>query len=215
MIDGHNGWLGKTVTPSFDLARVNSAAAAPLLLDTILGTATERPGKLSSHEQAMAHLLVLPLQCNTPSNASLWLDALLTVSEKLIPYLPPQELQPIWEKVEASPCISHLPEEHQQWLALMKAVGNRDSQAMVAVAHALFAKPQVRENRERYRFLLATQLLGYLAQGKQRDAQSVWEEHRQAFLTDDSYLRLLVAHTIYQPKPTKDEVYPRRQASAQ
>jgi spermidine synthase len=200
MIDGHNGWLGKTVTPSFDLARVNSAAVAPLLRDTILGTATERPLKLSSNEQAMAHLLVLPLQCNTSSNASLWLDALLTVSEKLIPYLPPQELQPIWEKVESSPCVSHLPEEHQQWLTLMKAIGNRDSQAMVTVAHTLFAKLQVRENKERYRFLLATQLLGHLAQGKPRDAQSVWEEHRRAFLNDDSYLRLLVAHLTHQPK---------------
>jgi len=200
MIDGHNGWLGKTVTSSFDLARVNFAAAAPLLRDTILGTATERPGKLSSNEQAMAHLLVLPLQCNTPSNASLWLDALLTVSEKLIPYLPPQELQPIWEKVKSSPCISHLPEEHQQWLTLMKAIGNRDNQAMVVVAHTLLAKPQVRENKERYRFLLATQLLGYLAQGKQRDAQFIWEEHRQAFLNEDTYLRLLVAHLTYQPK---------------
>jgi hypothetical protein len=122
------------------------------------------------------------------------------VSEKLIPYLPPQELQLIWEKVEASPCISLLPEEHQQWLTLMKAISNRDSQAMVVVAHTLFAKPQVRENKERYRFLLSTYLLGYLAQGKQRDAHFIWDEHRQAFLNGDSYLRLLVAHLMHQPK---------------
>ena len=72
----------------------------------------------------------------------------------------------------------------------------------------------VRENKGRYRSLLAAQLLGLLDQGKQHDAQSVWEEHRQAFLTDDSYLRLLVAHTLYQRKPTKNEVPPNRQASA-
>jgi hypothetical protein len=76
---------------------------------------------------------------------------------------------------------------------------------MVAIAHTLLTKPQVRENKERYRFLLATQLLGYLAQGKQRDAQFIWEEHRQAFLNEDSYLRLLVAHATNQPKPTEDE----------
>lgn len=214
MLDGHNSWLGTPVTSSFDLGRANSAASAPRLRDTLLGRTTESLEKLSSSEQVMAHLLALPLQCNTPSSANLWLDALLIVSEKLIPYFPSQELQSVWRKIESSPCITQLSEEYLQWLTLMKAVGNRDSQAMVSASQTILTQPHVREDKNRYRYLLATQLLGLLTQGKQQEAQVLWEEHQQAFRTDDTYLRLLAAHTIYPPTSPENKFHLDHQAAA-
>jgi spermidine synthase len=193
-------WLGKDVSASSHFTRSTNTVNARVLQTMLLGQSVEVPKLFPFKEHALATLLSLSSQsCAPVVNSDVWLESLFTVSEKLLPYLSPQELQPVWEKIAPAACISQLSERHKQWLTLLMAVGNRNAETMAFTAGTILENPVEKEKKDRYRYLVGAQLLGLLAQGKSTEAQTVWKEHAPRFVGEDSYLRLLSAQSFLTP----------------
>jgi hypothetical protein len=113
----------------------------------------------------------------------------------MIPYLRPQELEGVWEKLESGPCARLLSPPEKNWVALFKAAGKRDGGAMVSGARVLLESgPQI--GPEAVRFLIASGMVGSLMQGDKDGALRLWSAYRSRLFgtaQPDLFFRLLVA----------------------
>lgn len=199
MLGQQGQWLGQPITPTSNFTRAQLVIQAKAIRAALLNDVKDSD-HIEFKEQALATLLSLPLsQCQNPAIATMWHAALFNTAKVTLPYLLPQELEPVWQKIALTACVQTLPSEYLQWLSLLRAVGNRDARNMASYAASLLEHPQERKDRERYRYLAAVQLLGLLHQGKQQEALAVWEKHAPAFQGEESYLSLLASHSRLLP----------------
>lgn len=199
MLGGEHAWLDKEVTGASYYPRADKAADALTIIRTLNGSPETVDSPLPLRARQQIAMVTLPWQeCATPAIADAWIESLFVVARNLFPYTSPQALGPLWARIEATPCAQTLSQEHRQWLALFKAVGNRNGKEMATIAQALVNNSAVRSNVERLTYVVATRLLGLLSQGRMEDARMVWEQY-QSFIPlrdgGDLYLRLLMAHT--------------------
>lgn len=195
MLGQQGPWLGNPITATPNFARTQFATQAKIIRDFFLENGQAGPGQLDFGKQVLTTLLSLPVsQCQLQETAIMWRDAMFNIAKVTLPYLSPQELQPMWQKIEATACVQKLSDPYLQWLSLFKAVGDRDGNSMASHATAILERPAERQDRERYRYLVAAQLLGLLHQGNPREAKAVWDAHASTFQGEESYLNLLSAH---------------------
>jgi hypothetical protein len=113
----------------------------------------------------------------------------------MIPYLRPQELETVWNKLESSPCAHLLSPAEKNGMALFKAVGRRDAGAMVSGAKVILeSKQQI--DPEALRFLVASGMVGSLMQGDRDGSLRLWSAYRPRIfgtVQPDLFFRLLVA----------------------
>ncbi len=106
---------------------------------------------------------------------------LYNVLIKMAPYLRPQELEPVWNKLESGPCAGSLTGQEKNWIALFKAICRRDAGAMVSGARAILESGQ-RMPPEVVRFVVASGMLGSLTLGDRQSAFLLWNAYSPMLL---------------------------------
>jgi len=135
------------------------------------------------------------LDCWDPARHDVWLHSLFQVAIVVNPFLAPEEAGAIWRRFETAGCYGSLPQPHKLWIALFKAVGERDAANMASLAERLFATPSDLPAESR-RYLLTATMTGYLAQNKPREAVQAWDRYSPQISSDERsqlILRLLYA----------------------
>ena len=102
--------------------------------------------------------------------------ALYNALIRMAPYLRPQEMEPIWNRLESGPCARSLTLPERNWIALFKAISGRDAGAMVIGARAILESGQ-RMPDEVVQFVVASSMLGSLTLGNRQDAYALWNAY--------------------------------------
>ncbi len=106
-------------------------------------------------------------------------------------------MEPVWNKLESSPCARSLTLPERNWIALFKALGRRDAGAMVSGAKAILESGQ-RMPQEVVQFVVASSMLGSLALGDRQEAYRLWSAYGPKLFKDGRptlLYRILVAES--------------------
>lgn len=119
--------------------------------------------------------------CQSPARYDSYLSALHVVAEHSLGALRPEQAA---ELVDAAGGRCNWPADGiSKWLAVYRAVANRDGATMSAAAQAAWdAVP--RDDDKRRAYLLGAMLLGELAKGENAAAASLWARYRGAEFLD-------------------------------
>ena len=98
-------------------------------------------------------------------------------SAAMVPYLRPQELDAVWQKMESGPCTRSLPPAERNWIDLFKAVGRRDAGAMASGARTILGGKQQMQQEE-IKFLVTSGATGSLMQGDKAGALGLLSAYR-------------------------------------
>lgn len=195
MLNGDRpNWARTAVTPNNHLAKMHPSAVASFFRDYLLGdAATALPA--AQRDIFLKQVQELLSSCARPPDGDSAF-ALMRIGGVLAPFLQPDELGPVWTKIETLPCARALVGAQRDWLELMKAVGRRDALAMAEASSRLFANHEDRTALRR-RYLLAAGMLGNIAAGRPNNARALWEDQAARALEKNApslMLRILAAH---------------------
>ena len=116
---------------------------------------------------------------------------------RMTPYLRPEELERLWSTLESGPCFQRLSPWEQRWIALFKAVGQRDEKAMAEIAQDLLEDERtVGPGLKKY--VVAAGMTGNLKQGEQEKSLRMWNEHLRSMYENrqpELVFRILVANS--------------------
>jgi hypothetical protein len=129
----------------------------------------------------------------------LWLDSAYEIIKTVTPYLTPRETDALWRRLQASDCHRRLSAVQRDIFALLGAVGRRDAPAMARIAEKLLTSGEVTHKQEK-KYLLASGMLGYLADDRPEQAHQLWKSQAPRALgadTPDLLLRLLWSHSVH------------------
>ena len=135
--------------------------------------------------------------CRTESEPIDRFDILYRTATDLIPYLRPQELASLWEKLESGSCARLFSPDEKNWMALLKAVGGRDAGAMVDGAKSILESGN-RIKPEALRFLVASGMAGSLMRGDRDGSLRFWSDYRSILFgtgQPDLFFRMLAAES--------------------
>jgi hypothetical protein len=77
--------------------------------------------------------------CTDPAARREWLQAVQHVSDDTAAYLNPDELEPLWSRIDAGSCQRGASGSDRAWLDLWAALARRDTAAIVASGTSLIA----------------------------------------------------------------------------
>jgi spermidine synthase len=143
--------------------------------------------------------LQLADRCRGASMPELWLDSAYEIMKTVTPYLTPPETDALWRRLQASDCHRRLSPTQRDIFALLGAVGRREAPAMARIAEKLLKNGEVKHKQEK-KYLLASGMLGYLADNKPEQAHQLWRSHASRVLgteAPDLLLRLLWSHSVH------------------
>jgi spermidine synthase len=176
---------------------VHQAAVLRDFFDGTLDSGAQEFQELPDGLRSSAALLRLSgNSCGVPLDEATWLRSIRTVADAVLTHLNGPELESIWERVAPSTCVSQLRPGQTGWLGLLKAVGRRDATEMVSLAEELLAREKPEEGRQPRAYLVASAMVGYLAQKAPERARQVWTRYGQEWRKGREMsmeLRLLVA----------------------
>ena len=137
--------------------------------------------------------------CPDREHASRWLTGVLGLSNHLIPFLLPGENARLFDHLASSACHPFLTPAERDWLALLRAITQRDMTALAGIGRRLIAGGPSELNAPRWGYLIAATMLGEIGRGRPGDARDLLEA-RQSTLqvrgNAEIYLRLLYAHAL-------------------
>jgi spermidine synthase len=145
------------------------------------------------------------LDCFQKGRTDVWFSALYNVAGSVNASLTLQELRQLWIRLESSPCHKSMTPVQRSWIALFKAVGNRDAASMARVANDLL-EGKVETNRNRKEYLIVAAMTGHLVQKDRGKALEVWKRFAPEILNGNQpslLLRLLLAHSLWNPQPSE------------
>jgi spermidine synthase len=137
-------------------------------------------------------------ECSSAPDPIHRLESLFDVSVNMIPYLSAVELGAVWKKLESGPCTAKLSDQEKRWVALFKAVSNRDASGMTVAARTLLES----ENNlplPALKYLVASGMLGSLVQGEKAESYRLWSKYKPFVFADnepDLLFRLLAAESV-------------------
>jgi hypothetical protein len=182
--------------------RVFESRRARYALDFLLRGSAEPPPSLSRNLQKDLEVIRMRLiECRDTQRYDIWLHSLYNVARQMNPLLPASQVRLLWERLEKSPCFGTLDASQRAWLALFKAVGNRDGARMAELGERLLAQ-KIDLPAGHRQYLLAATLAGHLSLGRRLEAAIALKRHSADYKGDDMGLRLLKAHAeAGTPKP--------------
>jgi spermidine synthase len=133
------------------------------------------------------------IECRQPRELDVWLHSALQVAKALNPYLPSDDIAPVWTRIMGSACYAELTEFQRRWLALFQAVGARNARRMAELAAPIVAseRPLLADARE---YLLLAALAGSVASGDKAKALELWKKYGQGTRAARPAFRLLRCH---------------------
>jgi len=163
--------------------------------DFLAGTMPE-PINIPFSLQKDLELVQLRLvRCMRPADFDSWVHAAFQVAQATIPYLPADEARALWSRLDGSRCGDVLPQSQARWIALLRAVAERDVSRMASGAVNLLDNPSPSlESRKSRDYLIAVAMAAFLSQGKADEARAFWNRYGPRVTADLSLeLRLLYA----------------------
>lgn len=185
------------IDPSPFFPKSESIFMAMALHDYIRdGKFDSKYGNLPVHMQHMAvRLRQFFLDCGSHTNEVGRFQNYFDISATMMPYLSPSELDSFWERFESGRCSARVSAQEKEWLALFEAISNRDASRMTTAARTLLEKTK-NYPLGLVRYLVATGMLGSLAQGDKAGSYRLWLKYKVKMYGDkepDLLFRLLVA----------------------
>jgi hypothetical protein len=113
--------------------------------------------------------------CRHPASRVAWRSAVVTISDLTSPYLPASELQPIWDRVRASPCYRTLETEQRRWIDLLSATAARDVNAVAELGDALLKEPGSHLTHNEIGFALVATAAAEIGRGHSKAAAQLLE----------------------------------------
>ena len=175
----------------------NVASTAMSLRDHFLsGDPKKRPvdGAYVQHVLTVERLFG---DCKARPDEDESIASLYMVASVMSAYLNPEELDAVWKRLEAKPCSRSLTRRQRNWVVFFKALGRRDPNAMEVTANNLLAQEQdIPQGASR--LLVASAMLGSLAQGDQAGSLRLWQDYRSKLFGADGpnmIFRLLAAES--------------------
>jgi len=162
---------------AYAFQRIENTRLARYARDFLTRLAPPAPEGISSLLQKDLEVTKLRLvECRQPREQDVWLHSLVNVARIVNPYLPPAEADAVWAKIAAAPCHDGLHEFQRRWIALFRAVGQRDAAQAGHLAEVLLATQTDLgfDNRE---YLLLAGMAGHLASGAPARARTLWEHY--------------------------------------
>ena len=136
-------------------------------------------------------------ECRSNPEESGRSKSLLEASIYLTQYLSPFELETFWNTLELGPCAATLSSQEKQWVALFKAVSDRDAIRMSAASRTLLESVNNLPSGL-LRYAVASGMLGSLVQGDKAGSYRLWSKYKVKMFGGeelDLLFRLLVAES--------------------
>ncbi|HEU4690628.1 MAG TPA: hypothetical protein VFS23_19805, partial [Vicinamibacterales bacterium] len=93
--------------------------------------------------------------CAQPGIANAWFQSVAATAANTTAYLASEDLRPVWQSIEASPCFATAIPQDRQFIAFFKAVAMRDREQVIAQGSALLQQKDVMPTEARAEVLLA------------------------------------------------------------
>ncbi len=163
--------------------------------DFLVSPRTPQPENVPTQLQKDLELVKLRLlECRDPRELDVWLHSAARVAGAINPYLAPDDAGAVWDAILTKWCFAQLQEFQRRWLALFRAVGQRDARRMGKLAAQLLAtQPDLgREPRE---YLLRAGMAGHIAAGNRAAALELWKGQEKLIRAPERpVFRLLRCH---------------------
>ncbi|MBI3371922.1 MAG: spermidine synthase [Betaproteobacteria bacterium] len=154
--------------------RLENSRLAAYARDFLLDAAPQPSGISTRLQKDLEVVRTQLLECRNPRNQDVWLHALLNVAQTLNPYLPVAEADLVWQRIAKAPCFAGLYDFQKQWIAVFRAVGQRNAVRMAELGGVLLAN-QSQINNESREYLWMAALTGYVVAGANGEAKKVWD----------------------------------------
>jgi spermidine synthase len=147
--------------------------------DFLASPRSPQPENVPTQLQKDLELIKLRLlECREPRELDVWLHSAARVAGAMNPYLAPDDAGAVWDLILSKWCFAQLQDFQRRWLALFRAVGQRDARRMAELASQLLAtQPDLgREPRE---YLLRAAMAGHIAAGDRAAALALWQSQEK------------------------------------
>jgi len=145
----------------------------------------------------LPHLLVDA--CDNAASKDLWIGSLLELEAFVVPLLGPDELEPIWARMQEAKCFSRLTGEQKQWLALVRAIGRRDPLAMAINSQQLLEAGIAANDSQRLSLAIRAGMLGNILTGQPALARGLWVRYGSKVLPKDDSLDVRLMLSLCDP----------------
>ena len=132
--------------------------------------------------------------CASPLPSLRWFDSFFEVARLMAGNLAPSETRGVWERIVPDRCRGSLSATERQWLALFKAVSERNADAMTQHAKSLLSTEHA-SNTDQRQYLLSVAMLGDIAKHRKDEARNLLQTHARTGDNDNFSLRVLYALT--------------------
>jgi hypothetical protein len=150
------------------------------------------------------------MECRAPREHDVWVHSALRVAQAINPYLAPDDVLPVWQRIGTAPCFRGLEDAQRRWIALFRAVAARDAEIMARHAPVLLAEEKELTGEARD-YLLAAGMLSAIALGDGKPALALWNAHGERARRPGAPLfRLLRCHAAREGCATDFENYAER-----
>ncbi|NTW58031.1 MAG: spermidine synthase [Nitrospirae bacterium] len=129
------------------------------------------------------------------------MDILFDTSLIIFPYLSPEESASGWHALESKNCVSSFSVTEKEWISLLKAVGQRNADAMAHYSAGLIERSG-ETNPVRLKYLVAVNMLGNLVRGNDGEATRIWSQYQTSLFgtSKPSFLFQLLSANIGNPR---------------
>lgn len=139
---------------------------------------------------------VLMGPCSSNMLEKEWWDAQLRTIAFLVPYLSPEQLEQLFQRINTPSCVRHYSSSQRDFVSLLKAVGKQDPAHMARYAENLLKDPKA-VDADLLKYALSAGMLGSLSSGKIQDAQLLWKTYGPRLTNENRHtpmIRFLVSH---------------------
>lgn len=168
-----NPWLAGTHE------RSENTRLARYARDFLLGEEVQPSDAVSAQLQKDLEILRFRLmECRAPRDHDVWLHSMLRVSALINPNLDISDLRVLWRRLGAG-CSASLLDFQRDWLALFRAVAERDAKGMSALGARLL-ETQTGIFAEAREYLLAAAMTGAIVGNDRANALVLWQAQQGA-----------------------------------
>jgi spermidine synthase len=180
---------------AYAFERLENTRLAWYARDFLVGRRTPQPENVPPQLQKDLELVRLRLlECREPRELDVWLHSAGRVARAVNPYLAPDDAGAVWDAIASRWCYAELEEFQRRWLALFRAVAQRDAVRMAEHAARLLAT-QPALGAEPREYLVLAAMSAYLSLGQKAAALEVWNaQERRLRGAERPAFRLLRCH---------------------
>ncbi|MCY7388706.1 MAG: hypothetical protein LH481_11685, partial [Burkholderiales bacterium] len=114
--------------------------------------------------------------CDGVENDQNWSAQMKEIGRLLSSFTAPQDAADVWNRIEAAKCHPKFSANDRQWLVLFRAVSDRNSARIVAIAGEMLDGGKLYAVADK-RYLVEVALAAALADGRRDLAAAIWNKH--------------------------------------